>query len=316
MKNMTDNSKRQMPASGIAEKKSNSRNKTFRRWFLLACFIVGIPILYVAWKVGAYSVFGPSGFQPTEMVLAQYTPTDVVGDLGGMKVVIPRYYAEYVEYEGDTGFGEKRKESRPVRTFDSRLESFGMDVRFPDMKGLVDWQTRKEKRRQSLHESTWLRVSVSAGKHYYGDGSLNRLAGVVLKPDEYPGDYWWNNYVKLPENKYGLEVYVVAGPDPKTGEPARESHRTKDIYLQRQPTGKVDTHITCERPRVSSGVARCRMKFTLEPKAHVGIEVRLRPALLPEWRKIKVSVRDLLLNFEAKGKPERNASATDTTHSN
>jgi hypothetical protein len=26
-----------------------------------------------------------------------------------MKVRIPRHYAEYVEYDGDPGFGEKRK---------------------------------------------------------------------------------------------------------------------------------------------------------------------------------------------------------------
>jgi hypothetical protein len=236
---------------------------------------------------------------------------DVVGDLGGMKVRIPRYYAELVEYADDPGFGEARKVPRPKRTLNSRFRSFGMDVHFPDMKGLVDAKARKEKRRQPLRERTWLYVGVSAGKSYYGDGSLDRLSRVVLKPDEYPGDYWWNNYVRLPDEKYGLEVYVVAGVDPKTGKPARESNSTEDIYLQRQPTGKVETHIVCRRTSVPQGVASCNMKFTLEPKAHAGINVRFRSGLLPEWKRIKISVRDLLQSFEINNATTTHISKSD-----
>jgi len=93
---------------------------------------------------------------------------------------------------------------------------------------------------------------------------------------------------------------VVEGVDPKTGKPARESSLTEDVYLQRQATGKVETHIVCRRTSVPEGVASCNMKFTLEPKAHAGINVRFRSGLLPEWKKIKVSVRDLLQSFEIK----------------
>jgi len=39
-----------------------------------------------------------SGFQPPEMMMAQYTPKDVIGDLGGIKVRIPRHCAEIVEF--------------------------------------------------------------------------------------------------------------------------------------------------------------------------------------------------------------------------
>ena len=258
------------------------------------------------WKVSSHPIFLSHGFQPTEMSLAQYTAKDVVGDLGGMKVEIPRYFAEYVEYKGDPGFGGKRKKPRPERSFDSRLESFGMDVHFPDMKGLVDWKTRQEKKRQPLRERTWLRVSVSAGKYYYGDGSLDRLSRVVLKPEEYPGDYWWNNYVKLSKNKYGLDMYEVAGTDPK-GELARESNRTTDIYLDRDANGKVETHITCRHAHKPHGVDTCDMGFTLEPKAQVGVRVGFRRGLLSEWQKIKASVLKLLLSFEVKDSAENRA---------
>ena len=286
--------------------------KRLLKWRLFSYLMIGfsIPVIYVIWKVGAYSNFFLGGFQPSGMSLAQYTTKEVVGDLGGMKVVIPRYFAEYVEYDGDPGSGEKRKKSRPVRTLNSQLENFGMDVNFPDMQGLVDLQVRQEKRRQSLLENTWLRVGVSAGESYYGDGSLDRLSQVVLKPEEYPGDYWWNNYVRLSEDKYGLEMYVVAGKDPH-GKPARESDRTSDVYLYRDLSGKVETHIRCRRAKVPNGVARCRLRFTLEPKAHVGIRVAFRRGILPQWRKIKASVGDLLLSFEVKGDTENNILVPD-----
>jgi hypothetical protein len=285
------------PVKPIGEK-----NRKLSRWRSLAYLMIGICIvvIYLAWRINAYLEFDDFGSQSYEMGLGASAKKYVVGDLGGMKVRIPRYYAELVEYADDPGFGEARKVPRPKRTLDSRLRSFGMDVHFPDMKGLVDAQARKEKRRQPLRERTWLYVGVSADKSYYGDGSLDRLSRVVLKPDEYPGEYWWNNYVRLADEKYGLEVYVVEGVDPKTGKPARESSLTDDIYLQRQATGKVETHIVCRRTSVPEGVASCNMKFTLEPKAHAGINVRFRSGLLREWKKIKVSVRDLLQSFKIK----------------
>jgi hypothetical protein len=301
-----------MSTDSTPDKQLKLKNKVSRRWRSVAYLLIGISIVaaYVTWKINAYLEFDNFGAQSSEMALQESATKDVVGDLGGMKVRIPRYYAELVEYVDDPGFGEARKVPRPKRTLNSRLRSFGMDVHYPDMKGLVDAQARKEKRSQPLRERTWLYVVVSAGKSYYGDGSLDRLSRVVLKPDEYPGDYWWNNYVLLPDEKYGLEAYVVAGVDPKTGKPARESSSTDDIYLQRQSSGKVETHIVCGRTSVPQGVARCGMRFTLEPKAHVGIKVSFPAGLLPEWKKIKVSVRDLLQSFEI-----RNASANHVSKS-
>lgn len=286
--------------------------KNKHRRNLLTYLMLGFSILtiYMIWKVSSHPLFLGDGFQPAEMSLARYTAKDVSGDLGGIKVEIPRYFAEYVEYEGDPGFGEKRKKQRPERSFDSRIESFGMDVHFPDMKGLVDWQARQEKKRQPLRENTWLRVSISAGKYYYGDGSLDRLSRVVLKPEEYPGDYWWNNYVRLSEEKYGLEMYEVAGTDPN-GKPARESNRTTDIYLDRDQNGKVETHITCRHAYKPHGVDTCRMRYTLEPKGQVGVSVGFRRGLLPEWQKIKLSVRELLLSFEVKESAENHIPMPD-----
>jgi len=284
-----------------------NKAKNIRKWRLLGYLMLGfvLLILYFIWQIGSHPIFFSDGFSPPEMARAKYTPKDVVGSLGGMKLEMPRYYAEFVQYEGDPGFGKKRTGSRPERSVDSRLESFGMDVHFPDMRGLVDWKTRQEKKHQPLREKTWIRVSVAAGKYYYGDGYLDRLSRVVLKPEEYPGDYWWNNYLKLAEKKYGLDMYEVAGDDPE-GKPARESNKTTDIYLERDANGKVETHITCRHAHKPYGVDVCDMAFSLEPKAQVGVRVGFRRGLLSEWQRIKVSARDLLLSFEIKESEETN----------
>jgi hypothetical protein len=64
--------------------------------------------------------------------------------------------------------------------------------------------------------------------------------------------------------------------------------------------GKVDAYIDCNRPSVPGGVARCGLSFSLEPVAHISVQASFRRALLPEWQKIRASVRDLLLSFRVK----------------
>ena len=276
------------------------------RWVVY--FLIGLSIvfIYAMQRISARII----GFQPPEMALAQYTPKDVIGDLGGMKVRIPRHYAKYVEYDGDPGFGKKRKGPRPKRTFDSRLSGFGMDVRFPDMKGLENAQLWEEKRRQPLQEKTWIYIWVNAGETYSGDGFLDRLTNGTLFSASLPGRkvYWWNTYERMPEDEYGLEVWLLSGTDPRTGKPARESHTTNDIYIHRGSSGNVDTYISCGRPSVPSGIGNCNLTTSLAPKAQVVVKVMFRRGLLPEWKRIQQSVRELLLSFEV----DSSSTATDT----
>jgi hypothetical protein len=279
----------------VKEHDSHRRGRRWH-WLLILLAAVTVPFVYVIWTVSARII----GFQPLEMALAQYTPKDVIGDLGGMKVRIPRHYAEYVEYDGDPGFGEKRKGPRPERTFDSRLTSFGIEVRFPDMKGLENAQLRKENRRQPLQEKTWIRISINAGEIYPGDGFLDRLTHGSLFSSSIPGrkEYWWNTYERMPADEYGLEVWRLSGIDPRTGKPARESDIAKDIYIHRESSGNVDTYIDCRRPSVPTGIGKCNLETHLAPKAQAVVKINFRHGLLAEWEKIQQSVRDLLLSFE------------------
>ena len=239
------------------------------------------------------------GFQPPEMAMARYTPKDVIGDLGGLKVKIPRHYAEYVVYDGDPRFGEVGKDSEPERTFDSKLRNFGVKIRFPDMRGLESDNLINEYNDNFLKpESLWLRLVINSGENYPGVGRNygNALAEKLWVKSE----YWWRNYERLHEDLYGLEMYVVKGMHPKTGKLARESSDTEDIYIQRDSSGHVNTYIKCGRPAVPEGVGRCSLKFGLEPEAKVVVDVAFRPYLLPRWREIQESVRNFLLSFEVK----------------
>ncbi|MDB5772534.1 MAG: hypothetical protein JWM42_2908 [Burkholderia sp.] len=150
------------------------------------------------------------GLRASEMALAQYPPKDVIGNLGGMKVRIPRHYAEYVEYDGDPGFGEKRNDLVPERTYESKLRSFGMEVRFPDMTGVESTQLRDEYRRYQLkRENPWISIGVNAGEIYpsLGDKANNGLAKKLWEKSE----FWFAKYERAPfMDTAGLEAYVVA----------------------------------------------------------------------------------------------------------
>ena len=120
--------------------------------------------------------------------MARYTPKDVIGDLGGLKVKIPRHYAEYVVYDGDPRFGEKRKGPVPERTFDSKLRNFGIRARFPDMRGLENAQLQEELRSYSLNpDNPWLNMTINSGENYpsMGANARNGLAKHLWEPSPY-----------------------------------------------------------------------------------------------------------------------------------
>jgi hypothetical protein len=105
--------------------------------------------------------FAPTGFlanpfESSEMAAAHYSPRDVVGDLGGVSVTIPSHFANFVAYEGDPGWGEKRKGPQPERSHQSKLISFGYYTRFPDMAGESSRDLIKDKRGYSIYTSPWI----------------------------------------------------------------------------------------------------------------------------------------------------------------
>ncbi len=267
------------------------RSKTFG-FFLGLAAVFG----YAYWEVHSFKA-AQFGFEPPEMARARYAKKDVIGNLGGMKVRIPRYYAEYVQYDGDPGFGGKRNGALPDRTFDSRLSSFGIEARFPGMKGLEDQAAVNEYKSYQLNpDNPWISISINAGEFYPGLGARAR-DGQARNLGQ-PSEFWFDNHERLPSSIYGLEAYVPIGADPKTGKPARLSDLTKDIYVFRDLSGHVDTYISCGRTLVPRGVVPCHMRFGLEPEAEVSVSVAFHPKLLKDWSAIRQASTHLLLSFK------------------
>jgi hypothetical protein len=183
------------------------------------------------------------------------------------------------------------------------------------MKGVENAQIREEKiqeekRRQPLPESRWIDIGILAGEVYPGDGFLDRFASYL----DMPSKYWRSNYKRLPDDEYGLELWVLSDVDPRTGKPGRESRNTNDVYIHRDASDKVDVYIRCGNYHVPGGVSRCHMEFSLEPKAQVEVKVGFRRRLLPEWQKIQESARDLLLSFEIKEASTERSSSMSLSH--
>lgn len=97
-----------------------------------------------------------------------------VGDLGGKPVNLGRE-AGYLEYDDDPGFVSGRKYKPQVRTYQSKIQSFGFNVRYTD--GLVyisyykaPQALRKEfETQQKRPDNQWVDVGVYAGRHYFGN---------------------------------------------------------------------------------------------------------------------------------------------------
>lgn len=218
-------------------------------------------------------------------------------DLGGVLVAIPSYFAEYVEYDGDPGWGKARQGSKPVRTQKSKIASFGFDVRFPDMAGKSTPELREDYKNRKLATNQWIDVGFNSGEMYSGPGSAERIGRGAINSES---NSWLNRYKKLKQDEYGLEVYALVGGDPKEGKPAREHRDAEDVFIKRDNNGKITTYISCSNREIPS--PPCRHFFDLEPEMHASVRVGYRRGLLSEWRQIQKKVKETTLGFAVSAK--------------
>ena len=134
------------------------------RWVVV--LLIGIFLLFgwLFWQMAKVMTASIFGFVPPQMVAAQYTPKDVVGDLGGMTVLIPRHMAEYVEYEGDTGWAGKRDGLVSERTSNSKLTSFRVRFRYPDMATLSGPEMWRDMKSKTIRNTDWMDFGITSGE--------------------------------------------------------------------------------------------------------------------------------------------------------
>lgn len=264
------------------------------RWALF-----GLLILWLLYKGLTISWFrAPSPFEPPAMAAAHYASTEVIGNLGGVPVKIPRYFANFAEYDGDPSWGEKRKGARPARTQQSKLMCFSYHVRYPDMAGESSWELSNDHKKYQAGQNPWINVVIRSGQIYSGDDFLQRFVasisskGTILK---------YEKYTPLPELQYGLTVYAAAGMDPKTNTPYRDDINAHDIFVPRNKDKKATAHIRCSNRIGVTSV--CQHTFSLEPRMDAEVELLYPRSFLPQWLEIQRAINAQILGFETKLMP-------------
>ena len=269
--------------------------KWFKRITLALLILIAPVLIFIIYVVSQSSFLLSNPFEPSEMAAAKYASRDVVGDLGGAPVNIPRHFANYVEYEGDPGWGEKRKGPKPKRTHQSKLTSFGYDTRFPDMAGESSPELIKDKRSYLGSKTPWISVGINTGKNYPGDGFLERWIHARLETPNTILKYM--NYEQLPAKEHGLMVYAAAGIDPKTNRPYRQDDDAEDVFIARDKSGRVDTTIQCSNRNVPA--PPCTHNFSLAPDMRAQVYLSYSRNQLPQWREMQEAVRQQILGFKA-----------------
>lgn len=256
-------------------------------FFALLPMAVIAMILLGSWAARVSS----AGLEPPGMAAARYSTKEVVGDLGGMPVTIPRHFANYVEYDGDPGFGEKRQGPVPARTHQSSLRSFGFYVRYPDMAGLSSPEMHKDKAKYTIFNTPWIRVGVRTGEDF-GDGrGLQRMAATA-------GERRSNfQFEQLIQPQHGLIAFTPKGVEAADRALGKHQYDDQDHFVHLDKAGHVDAYIECSN--VNHDGAPCLHAFYLPSPLKAEIQILYRRGQLPKWQHIQTSTTSLILSFEA-----------------
>ena len=223
----------------------------------------------------------------------------VIGDLGGVPVSIPKPFAHFVEYDNDPHFMDKEGWVPPQRTYQSKLRSFGFEVRFPDMASEA-MKTDEERLKKDIFNTMWMRVGVKAGEAYgsSGDVAFERYLENYLNPNRKRFIY-----APLPNKTYGLTGYTPIDVDKSLrGQVVGgASIRDKNLYYEKDKDGHITTFIECGNKKHRA--VNCRQFFNLRPLMKVRVRVSYRKELLPHWREIQASVSQVFYGFQVDSKP-------------
>lgn len=276
-------------------KDTNPPGQSPRKTKLVLLVVAAIILTAALWKgwlvYQAYS--GPIERLSDSWVFKENREGPVIGDLGGVPVSIPKPYANFVEYDGDPHFLEKRKGPVPKRTHESKLASFGFEVRYPDMAN-VNEETASERRQKNIHNTMWMRVGVNSHSAYggAGDDGIERRARDITDPKAHR-----YTYKPLPEKVHGLTGYYPVGPDEskRLQQVGGSDFHDKNLYFYRDGARPVETYIECSN--MAHSAAGCSQVFNLRPDMRIRVSVSYRRDLLPHWREIQNSVSKVILGF-------------------
>lgn len=260
---------------------------------LLLCLLISLLLLEGCFDPSTYT---NSMKENTDREETTMTEDIIIGDLGGVPVEMPRDSVRLVEYNGDPDWGEDFKGAAPKRTYESKISSFGFDVRYTDgalYDGIVGKFADEYEVQKNLPDSPWVSVGVNSGDRYYGSGGIDRIGKGTINagPNRHPTSI----YTKLSDTLYGLDVYASPGIDPKTNTPWREDRDAEDVFIKRDEYGAIITYIECSNRDVER--PPCTHYFDLEPDMKLDVYVSYSRHVLKDWQQIEEVVREALLGF-------------------
>lgn len=245
----------------------------------------------------------------------QYGARYSVGDLGGKPVNLGRE-APWVEYEDNSGFVTGKKYKRKTRTYQSKIQAFGFDMRYTDGLVLVyyykapPYSREKYNAEINLPDNHWVSVGVYADRHYNGDLStklINSTLETKITSKKHLEEFNFRDiYLPSDEYEYGLQKYI---PHPKwvkrnkklmaknTGSNAL--YDIDDLYVEKNEKGKVLTLITCG-DSVNPIARKCKQEFVLEPEMKVRISAVFQSMYRKDWKIIQQQAKKVVLGFIVK----------------
>ncbi|WP_448760825.1 hypothetical protein [Acinetobacter tandoii] len=251
----------------------------------------------------------PEFITPRDQYGARYS----VGDLGGRPVNLGRE-APWVEYEDNTGFVTGKKYKRQTRTYQSKIQAFGFDMRYTDGLVLVvyykasPYSEKQYNAEINLPDNHWVRVSVYAGQSYNGDLTtrlINSTLETRIESKQNLKEFnYMNIYLPTSDFEYGLQKYV---PHPewvdentrlmrKNISTPKSLYDIDDLYVQKDSKGKVLTLIKCEHSEYP--LARiCEQEFVLEPEMKVRISAVFQSVHLQDWKVIQQQAKKVVQGF-------------------
>ncbi|WP_019612256.1 hypothetical protein [Thioalkalivibrio sp. AKL7] len=245
-------------------------------------------------------------------------------NINGAPIAIPSNYLALVgiEYKDQSTWAPRDPDTpRPdERTFEDDAHAFSLYVRWPDLVPRTSETQSSYWTKDEPDGDVWLLIGVVALSGFLRDGQFSYelrrehgdwapvVQGVIERLDE--GERITREWDEQKGRyRYLKDVrYEIRGMDPATGlqwaepvGPGTDNYElwNETLYWKGDLDGVVTDYFRCQTGNMVNprSVHKCQYKFTI-PEWGVRVAFRFPRDKLPEWRKMKSSVRDLILGFK------------------
>lgn len=253
----------------------------------------------------------------------QYASSDLdgvvsKGNINGILIGIPQVYQKHrIEYEGKSIWGrsEERSASQESHSYEERVSAFSLYVKWPDMQPHGTSSSSREER----GESSWLTIAVDDDYARQPrpptanqNGLARKLSGIIRRVSERQqivnirsatdsnGDAFESFESSIRYEMRGKDHRVDMNWAEPVGVGTERFHSWNlDLFWRGDMSRTVTDLVSCYKGEMPSIDAqqKCSHDFYLEEWG-ASVTVTYPRSLLPEWKRIKLSTKKLILSFQ------------------